>query len=180
MIREHTVKVTPSNKKSRYAVVICLLLSVVSMLVYSSVQLYRGLIGIPIIVFLTAGIYIYQRYVSAVYYYGIGFDSDGVAVFTVVTVTGKRSSTLCRVSLKDITSVTAENAEERRKHSTPYGTRKYVYVPTLLPTLTHRVVTASRYEKAEIVIECSSEYAEMLLAYSKEAKAISISEEDEY
>ena len=79
---------------------------------------------------------------------------------------GKRESTLCRIDVADIVSVTHETAAERRSHKTSAGYLKYVYTPTLMPKATSRLIVEGQYEKAEIVIE-NRLYAEHLLELSR-------------
>ena len=75
--------------------------------------------------------------------------------------------------------VEREERKVRHSHKTPKTHMKYVYTPTLDPDVSYRITTASRYERAEIVIEASDEFASMLRAYSLEAKEMAhIAEED--
>ena len=137
----------------------------------------RGLVGLLALAVITAAILIYTKYLSPVYYYDVTHDSDATAVFVVRQIIGKRQSTLCRISLVDIASIDLESRAERRKHKTPYGYRKYNYLPTLVPEKTYRIIHRSRHESSEIVIEAPDDYAEMLTAYVGEAKALAAERE---
>ena len=132
---------------------------------------YKGIIGFVAIVFLTAALYIFTRYMAIEYYYDITL-SGGEPLFVVRQATCKRSTTMTRISLSSITDVKVENAKERKGHKAPSGYARYCYVPTFMPDKTVRITVASRYEKAEIVIEGSAEFAELILAYSREAKVM--------
>ena len=50
--------------------------------------------------------------------------------------------------------------------------RKYNYTPTLIPNVTHLIVSSSRIEKCEIRLEITDEYAAMLREYVSEAKEL--------
>ena len=70
-----------------------------------------------------------------------------------------------------------EDAKARGEHKTPYGFRKYSYLPTIDPQKSYRITSMSRYEKAEILIEASGEFINLLRAYSAEARDNYIEEE---
>lgn len=112
-------------------------------------------------------------------FYDVILTPDGEPLFVVRQRIGKRESTMCRVGLWSITAVTREDGASRRAHKTPAGYAKYVYTPTFMPDVTYRIVTVSRHEKAEIVIECSDEMANALLSYAIEARARYAREDEE-
>ena len=134
MIREISVRPTPTNKNAKLFFLTSLFLSLVTLIAYFFVEKYKGLVGLLIIAFLTAGILVYTKYISAVYYYDVTFDSNGVPIFVVRQIIGKRQSTLCRVDLYAIRSVSLLSAEDRKKHKTPEGAVRYVYTPTMFPS----------------------------------------------
>ena len=85
-------------------------------------------------------------------------------------IIGKRETTLCRIGLFEVTKIEREDKTARRSHKTPYGYRKYSYLPTLFPEAICRITTMSRYEKAEIIIEANDEFIALLDAYCAEAR----------
>lgn len=172
MINPHSLKLVPTNNKARSLVAILLGLTVITLVFYGRMEHYQGLVGLLAVVLICAAVFVYTKYVTPTYYYDLTDDSDGVWVFVVRQVVGRRATTLCRISLHEITSVTRENAEERRAHKAPYGTRTYSYLPTLAPAITWRITTASPHESAEIVIEAPDEYIEFLEKYISDAKAL--------
>jgi hypothetical protein len=95
---------------------------------------------------------------------------------------GKRISTLCRVALYEIVKIEKESYSEMKAHKTPTDHRLYVYLPTFLPGTVYRISTRSRYERSEIVIECSEEYADVLRKFVVEAKEMQtiIDENEEF
>ena len=139
---------------------------------------FGGLVGNVGIVIAVVAILVYTKYLSPEYYYDITHDSDGLAVFVVRMVAGKRQSTLCRIGLAEIVSMEREDRAARKAHTTPKGVVKYSYCPTLDPELVYRLTTRSRYEKAEIIIEVSDEFAELLSRYASEARSLESLDED--
>jgi len=183
MINEFSSLVKPSNCKAKVTFWVLIALSAVNVVAYILMDVYNvqkhGLVGVLALGMITAAVFVYTKYISPKYYYDITFDYEGTAVFVVRQVNGKRASTLCRISLHDIASIKKETVAERRSHKTPFSTKKYNYVPTLFPADTYRVTTRSRYEAAEILLEISDEFAELLLTYVAEAKAILLEKEEE-
>lgn len=134
------------------------------------ISVYRGIVSLVGVGLFTAAIVIYTRYVSAVYYYDITFDYEGQPIFVVRQLSGKRESTLCRIALYEIVKIEEETPKQSREHKTPYGFRKYSYLPTILPNVAYRITSVSRYEKSEIMIEASGEFINLLRSYAAEAR----------
>jgi len=180
MIREFSASPKPSNNKARISA--CALMSVSLFVFFVSMMIphYRGVVSLFATVLLIAGILIYTKYISPVYYYDIMMDSEGTPLFVVRALNGKRETTLCRIGLAEIRKVEREDREARRAHKTPRGYVKYAYLPTLDPDVTYRLTTASRYEHAEIIIEASEDFAKLLCAYSVEAREMLYANEDDY
>ena len=179
MINECSVHAKPKNNNAKILFGVLLAAALVLMIVSRIIDLYKGVLALCGIVFLTASVLVYTRYIGASYYYDITSDSEGYPLFVVRQLVGNRYSTLCRIGLNEITSINRETAAERNAHKTPYGTRKYVYLATLGAEVSYRLITKSRYESSEIIIEVSDEYASLLSGYVDEAKTIVI-EDDEY
>ena len=111
------------------------------------------------------------------YYYDVMVDTAGTPLFVVRSVVGKRTTTLCRVELSSIIGITTLTAEERKAHKTPDGFVKYFYSPTMSPDRIALITVSSRYERAEIAIEASDEFTELLKNYVKVSKEFSAEEE---
>lgn len=178
MINESTVRPKPQNNNAKIALLVTMLLSLLCIAGYFFAEKYRGIIGLVAICFLTSSILFYTKYIAPVFFYDILIDSDGVPLFIVRQKTGKREVTLARFELADIKDVKFESREERKKHKTEGGVLKYNYGPSLNPATSCRVFYKSRYENAEIIIEASKEYAEMLISYSKIARTARIEDEE--
>ena len=134
------------------------------------IPLYRGLVSMAGVLLLTLALAFYTKYILPIYFYDIFIDSDGTPLFVVRQQTGKRQSTLCRIPLNEILRVEKQSRQQRREHKTPYEVKKYAYLPTLDPDEIYRIATSGRYERAEILIECSEGFAQLLSAYSVEAR----------
>ena len=180
MIKEFSASPKPSNNKAKILSFVCFAAALMIFAVSTVIQRYSGVVSMLSTSFLVVGIVLYTRYISPVYYYDVMLDSEGTPLFVVRAVNGKRGTTLCRIGLAEIMKVEREDKATRRAHKTPKTHVKYVYTPTLDPDVTYRLTTASRYEKAEIVIEASDEFASMLRAYSLEAKEMAQRFEDDY
>lgn len=141
------------------------------------IPLYRGLVSMAGVLLLTLALVFYTKYILPIYFYDIFIDSDGTPLFVVRQQTGKRQSTLCRIPLNEILRVEKQSRQQRREHKTPYEVKKYAYLPTLDPDEIYRITTSGRYERAEILIECSEGFAKMLTVYSAEARQL---RSDEY
>ena len=179
MIREFSVRAKSSNNKARTAFSLCTAIALGLIFLSMIIPVYRGIVSLVGMALLVVAITIYTKYVSPIYYYDITFDSEGTPLFVVRQIIGKRQTTLCRIGLAEIMKIEEENSEARRSHKTPFGFKKYAYLPTLMPAVSYRLTTTSRYEKAEILIEASGEFISLLRSYSAEAREMA-EDDDEY
>ena len=170
MIKELTVSPKPQNKKAKIAFLITLFVSFVGFAVYFSIERFRGIVGMFALFSLVTAILFYTKYIAPKFYYDITVDSENAPIFVVRQLTGKRQTTLSRIDLFNIREISKEEREVTRSHKTPAGFRRYVYAPTLSPSLVYRITVVGRYERAEIIIECSDEFADYLRLAVAEAK----------
>ena len=168
-IKDLTVHPKPQNNNAKVAFLITLLISAVGFAVYFMMDRYRGFVGMFALFTLVTAILFYTKYISPSFYYDITSDSDGVPIFVVRQIIGKRQTTLCRIDLANIKALASEGREEKKAHKTLSGYKKYVYAPTLFPPRVYRITVIGRYEKAEIIIECSDEFANYLSDCAKQA-----------
>lgn len=186
MIREISVRPKPSNNKAKISFIVFMALFVfglVAYLIMRSMQVEKsGLIGFIPLVSITVAIFFYNKYLSGKYTYQVIFDSQGTPLFLITQTVGKRISTLCRVALSEIVRIEEESYEQMKAHKTESDHRRYVYLPTLMPAKVCRITARSRYERSEIVIECSEEFAGLLSEYATEAREMQriIDEEEEF
>ena len=177
MINEFSVHPKPQNNYAKLFSLLAMLLAVGCIILYSVIEHYKGVVGVVAMMFITTAVLIYTKYIAVDFYYDITFDSEGIPLFVVRQIIGRRQTTLCRIELWDIESVEHQTDKERRAHKTASGVRKYTYAPTVFPKENYLITTGS-YEKNEIVIECSQEFAELLSSYAKEAKEMRVDEEE--
>jgi hypothetical protein len=170
-MQEFSTKAKPSNNNARIIMSLFLAFAAVTAVASMLVDRFSGLISILTVALISGAVFIYTRYVSCEYFYDLTTDHTGDRIFVVRQVTGKRETTLARVSLSEICKVERENSATAKSHRTPAGFKKYFYTPTLMPEHICRLTVVGRYESSEIVIECSDEYADVLSNLSKEASA---------
>ena len=168
-MQDFSVKLTPTNNKARTAFIALLMGAFVLFALSTLIPLYRSLVSLGGMVCLVASLTLYTKYISPVYYYDFTDDGYGTRLFVVRQMTGKRQTTLCRISFGEIKRVERETPEIRKSHKTPEGYRKYSYLPTLDPETSYRLTIENSYEKAEILIEVTDELAEMIKNYANEA-----------
>lgn len=179
MIKESTVRPKPQNNNAKIALLVAIFFSVGGILAYAFAEKYKGVIGLVALCFITTSILFYTKYIAPIFFYDVIIDSEGTPLFVVRQRTGKREITLARVEFADIKDAKIESREERRKHKTAGGVLKYNYGPTMNPKNSCRLFIKSRYENAEILIEVSEEYKDMLLSYAKIAREMRIEEDEE-
>lgn len=172
MIREFSSKAKPSNANARILFIVTLVFAAAFIMISMLIDEYRGVVSLVGTAFIVVAVTLYTRYVGSEYYYEVVCDSEQNWLFVVRQATGKRQSTLCRIALKDIVKIECESAKERQSHKTEAGVVKYSYLPTLYPTKSYRIIASNIYEKAEILIEVSDEFASFLRIYANEAREI--------
>lgn len=171
MIKEFSAHAKSSNKKARYIFFACLGSTIIMTLVYMLAWKFKGLIGLVDTIFITATIYIYNRYMGTEYFYDVTFDHMGAPVFLVRHRIGKRETTMCRIDLDAVVNVEKMPAEKRKSYKPDSGVIKYSYYPTMSPDTLYLMTVRSHTEKADVFIEISDEMADLLLSYSMEARS---------
>jgi len=179
VIKDFSVTPRPKNKNAKILMCAFFALALISLIIATFVDKYKGVIGMVTLASLTTAILVYTKYVSVVFHYDIMAEGLDEPLFVVRQTVGKREVTLCRIALATITRIEKESAAQRRAHKSESGVAKYVYTPTLAPSESHRIFVFSRYEKAEIIVEISDEFAQMLMSLANEAKLMRTSEDDE-
>lgn len=179
MISEFSVSPKPSNGKAKSFFAISLVAGAGAFALSFVMESFRWIPQLAAACLLIFAIFLYTRYMGQKLFYDVMLTSDGEPLFVVRQRIGKRESTMCRIGLWSITCIQREDGAARRGHKTPTGYAKYIYTPTFMPDVTYRIVTVSRHEKAEIVIECSDEMANTLLSYVAEARAGRTAEDEE-
>ncbi len=170
MIREFSAKPKCSNNKARMLFVMSTSVGFALVLLSTFIPAYKGLVSLAAIILLTLSVMLYTRYIAPVYFYDIMVTEGGEPLFVVRQQTGKRYTTLCRISLYEIVKVEKETAEQRRGHKTLSEVKKYSYLPTLDPAESYRITVNGKYEKAEILIEAGEDFISILSQYANEAR----------
>ena len=158
MFNDFSISVKSQNKKARYAFGGCLGSALIFVIVYMSIPKFQGVVGLVALAFITAAIYIYNRYVAATYSYDVTTDSVGRPVFVVRQTVGKRTATMCRIDLYGIRSIEKLDRESRRAHKTKKGILKYVYCPSLMPDVVYLISSRTSHENADVYIEATDEF----------------------
>ncbi len=179
MIREFSVKSKPSNGYARWMFIISMAGSLALILISTFAPLYKGIFSLAGVTLFAAALVLYTKYILPIYFYDITFDFENTPIFVVRQQAGKKNTTLCRIDLANIVKIEKQNRSERKAHKTPIGTVKYSYLPTLYPSVIYRLSVQSRYEKAEILIESSEEFADLLMSYAAKAREVG-NDTDEY
>ena len=170
MINEFYSHAKPSNNKAKKLFISLLAIAALICVLYLAIDRFKGIVGLFCVFAIAFAVFIYTKYVSAEYFYDVTHDSNGSPVFVVRQVTGKRSTTLCRIDLHTIVAVKRLSAKEKREHKTEAGCKKYYYLPTLMPESVVLLTVNSPSERAEIFIEVQDEFASLLRSYAIEAR----------
>ena len=171
MLNEIYVHAKPTNQNAKRLFFILLALAAATTPIYLIINVYKGIVGLAVVALITAAVLIHTKYIAPEYYYDITSDHEGTPVFVVRQVVGKRQTTLCRLDLFSIIKVERFDKKAASEHKTPKGYRKYSYLPTLNPDSRLCLTAISNTERAEIAIEASEEFSEMLIRLSREARA---------
>lgn len=173
MISPISIKPEPKNNKARHVFFACLGSAILVMVLYMLLPKFKGVAGVVALGFITAAIYVYNRYVCAVYFYDVTVDYNDNEIFVIRQIIGKRETTLCRVDLTSIQNVRALTREEMKKYKPARDTSRYAYYPTLSPDVVHLIEVRSSYEKADVFVELTEDQARTISAYAAEAREIS-------
>lgn len=171
MIAELSMRVKPKNKYGMIAFLLSLTVGVFLIVFSETLDSYRGVVGAIAVLLFVYALFAYTRYVVREYYYDITVI-ENEPLLVVRQLIGSRSTTMCRISLSDITKVETLSLNARGEHKTPTGYLKYNYTVTMFAPSLVRLTVNSRYEKCEILLEGGVELAELLNNYSNEARAL--------
>ena len=179
MISEFSVKPKAKNKLAHFIFWGFVAVALGILAVYAFMDSYRGFVGLGAILMFAGAVYIFSKYIGIEYVYEISFSQDGVPLFLVRQNVGKRTSLMCNITLSSIRAVKHESREERRKYVSLKGTERYIFTPTVMPPEVYRIISAEEGKRIEIVIECSEDFAALLLSYSAEARTLYPEDDEE-
>lgn len=172
MIKELSASPKPQNSNSKILMSVFFILSAAVLIVSRLIDSYKGVVAFVGVLLLVSAILVYTKYVAIVFYYDVIITSDGEPLFVVRQLSGRREVTLCRVPLAELTDIRKETAAERRAHVRQKDCPLFVYLPTLFPPVSYRMTVGRGSERSEVLIECSEEFAALLLDYAAEAREL--------
>lgn len=179
MISSFSAQPKAQNNNAKIIMWVFFAIAAVAAVLYVLLGVYRGVVGAVTVASITTAILMYTKYVSVKFFYDIIAEEGETPLFVVRQRVGKRDTTLCRVELADIISITKETSAERKAHKREKTTPLYVYAPTIAPPISYRMTVRNSYERSEIVLEGSDEFFNMLSACAVEARTLRHEEDDE-
>ena len=162
----------PKTEAKRIVPILVTLIVISAVLVVLSVTapLYKGLIILAAVAGITASMYFFLRYAAGDFVYSVTFDSVGQAVFTVVKVVGKRSSTMCYLHLSNFKSVEKMKSADYKKSKKYYKAQRFNFCPSFAPESFYMIKSESRGMRTEVIVDVTEEVAVRLMEYAQIAK----------
>lgn len=170
-MRDFSIHAKPTSNKNKLTFLILFSISAMLFVTSGVFDKYKSIVGFIALLFATAAFFVLTKYVLAEYYYDISATDTEDPIFVVRQRVGKRSTTLCRISIRSIVRIEELSRSEYKKHTTEAGYAKYVYSPTLFAEKLIYIKVSSHYEHAELFIEGTTELAKMLSDYSAQLRA---------
>lgn len=165
MIDEISYLAKSKNKKAKSVFIALLVTSGIVTFVANFTDKYSGIIWVFALAFITATIYVYNRYVGSEYCYAINNDG-GRPSFVVSMKVGKTVRTVARVDLNSIVEIRKMSGEEFRAHKCDKGTVKYPYFPTMFTDEVYLLAIRSEYENSDVFIEADADFISALESYT--------------
>ena len=164
MVDEKVYLAKPKNKTGKSVFLGLLGTSMILALTANFIQKYSGIVWVFALGFITATIYVYNRFVGSEYRYTINNDG-GRPSFAVGMQVGKTARTMARVDLSSIKELRRMSRDEYRTYKCDKGVVKYPYFPTMFAEEVYLVAVRSEYEQADIFIEADAEFISALESY---------------
>ena len=178
MIIPFSLNPEAKNKKARFVFTACLGSAVIAIILSGFMDKYRGIVGLFILAFFTAAIFVYNKYMASVYTYEVTMADNGEALFVIGQRQGRRYTTLCRVGLASVISVDTLNKDQLKAYKADRTIARYSYHPTMSPDELCLIKVRSSYEKADVFVELPEEYAKRIMDYSAIARANELMDEE--
>lgn len=175
MISPITINPKPENNKAKIYVAVLGTLGGLIFIFGMLASQYSGVISLVGMLLIVSALAISLKYINSSYAYEI-IDADGEWLFVVSQYSGRRNTTLCRVSLSSVTSLEKRQAKDKTKPDTEYT--RYVYIPTMMPESYYVMTVINRYERAKISLQLTDGMAEQIRLYAKEARAFYTEDEE--
>ena len=176
-ILEFSYRPKPNKKKVFPLLFTLMALSGVLFILSSTLQRYRGVIGLAALIGISVCMYLYLKYLSSELIYSVMVDSNNEAVFLVNKVIGKRSSLMFSAYLHDVVCIQkfAKNGENKYTYDKKF--RKFNFTVTYGASEFYSVRVKSRECSLDVFLECTPEVAARLDSYARIAKS-ALSEEE--
>ena len=174
MIREFSIVPRAENNRARLLVTVLGIVGAITFGVSSFIESYRGIVSLVAMALIVAALTVAVKYILSEYTYSV-FDADGEWLFVVSQRSGKRFTTLCRVSLASVVSIERVAPKDIDKGG---DFARYSYIPTVSPETVCEMTVVSRYERAKISLQLTEEMRELLVSYAEEARRLSPDSEE--
>ena len=161
MIKEAIYTARPRTKAAKSVFLGLLGTSLLLVVAANISPVYSGIIWLVALGFITATIYVYNRYVGAEYCYEVS-ESGGRPSFIINMRIGKTVRTMARVDLYAITEVKKMTREEYRAHKSGRDVARFPYFPTMFSDEVYLVCVRSHHEKADLFIEADGDFVATL------------------
>ena len=175
MISEFRIIPKPENNKAKMLVAVFGSLGGLIFIVSTFIEMYRGVVALVAMGFIIVAITVSVKYILSEFVYELT-SSDGEWLFVVGQRSGKRYTTLCRVSLASVTSIDKVGRKDAKTVDSSYT--RYTYVPTVMPESVYVMTVSNRYERAKVSLQLTDSMAELLRSYAAEARLLSPEEEE--
>ena len=172
MISDMKFRPKSTNMKGKRVFLLTLIFALAIFLISLVLPAYQGVVQMVSLALLTVSLYYYNRYLATSYEYEITTDYDGTPVFVVASYQKKRTSTLCRIALWDVTSVKRYKREELAALPKDREVAVFKYNPTLSPDFITVVSVRSTHEKSDLHLETSEDFDAYFLSLVEEAKGM--------
>ena len=170
MIADMKFRPKASNAKAKRVFLLTLLLALSVFVLSLFLPSYQSVVQLVALVILTVSLFFYNRYLASVYEYEVTTDSDGVPVFVVCVYQPKRTSTLGRIALWDVTEVKRYTREEYSHLPKNKEVATYKYNPTFSPDTITVISVRNANEISDLWIESTEEFDAYFLSIVAQAK----------
>ena len=150
----------PRNNTARSVLIGLACSAVIFVIAANITPKYSGIIWFVAFAFIVASLYVYNKYVGAVYLYEVAVY--GVPTLVISLTVGKTVKTMARIDIDSITEIKHLSDAELRAYKPQKGTVKYTYYPTMLPSDVYLIAMRSQYENADIIIEADEQFISVI------------------
>jgi hypothetical protein len=176
VISEFKIIPKPENNRAKAFVAVFGSFGGLIFIISTFIEKYRGVVALVAMGLLIVAITISVKYILSEFVYELT-PADGEWLFVVGQRSGKRYTTLCRVSLASVISIEKVERKDMKRIDASYT--RYTYVPTMMPDSVYVMTVSNRYERAKVSLQLTDSMAELLRSYAAEARLLSTEDDDE-